>query len=133
MPELPTCRPRISSAGSGWASWGSASVAASLGCWRFAIRWLRQLPFYGSAPPLDEIPNMSIPVLGIYAGEGQRIGAGVPGLEAALKVNNKTYRFQTFAGANHAFFNDTGRRYHPEAAGGAWRETLAWFETHLMS
>ena len=50
-----------------------------------------------------------------------------------MKVNNKTYRFQTFAGANHAFFNDTGRRYHPEAAGGAWRETLAWFETHLMS
>ena len=76
---------------------------------------------------------MNILVLGIYAGEDQGIGAGVPDLEAALKVNNKTCRFQTFAGANHAFFNDTGRRYHPEAAGGVWRETLAWFETHLMS
>lgn len=111
-------------------------------CFGGSITWLlavrnpevkAAMPFYGSAPPLDEIPNMSIPVLGIYAGEGQRIGAGVPDLEAARKVNNKTYRFQTFAGANHAFFNDTGRRYHPEAAGGAWRETLAWFETHLMS
>ena len=75
---------------------------------------------------------MNIPVLGIYAGEGQLIGAGVPDLEAALKVNNKTYRFQTFARANYASFNDTGRRYHPEATGGVWRETLAWFETHLM-
>ena len=111
-------------------------------CFGGSITWLlavrnpevkAAMPFYGSAPPLDEIPNMNIPVLGIYAGEGQRIGAGVPDLEADLKVNNKTCRFQTFARVNHAFFNDTGRRYHPEAAGGAWRETLAWFETHLMS
>ena len=99
-------------------------------CFGGSITWLlavrnpevkAAMPFYGSPPPLDEIPNMSIPVLGIYAGEGQVIGAGVPNLEAALKVTNKTYRFQTFAGANHAFFNDTGRRYHPEAAGGVWR------------
>jgi len=54
-------------------------------------------------------------------------------LEAALKGLGKTYKFRTFEGANHAFFNDTGGRYHPEAAGGAWRETLAWFETYLMS
>ena len=78
-------------------------------CFGGSITWLlavrnpevkAAMPFYGSAPPLDEIPNMNIPVLGIYAGEGQRIGAGVPDLEADLKVNNKTYRFQTFAGAN---------------------------------
>ena len=90
------------------------------------------VPFYGSAPPLEEVPNLNIPVLGIYAAEDNRINAGVPDLEAALKANSKTYKFRTFAGANHAFFNDTGRRYHPEAAAGAWRETLAWFEQHLM-
>ena len=91
------------------------------------------VPFYGSAPPLEEVANLNIPVLGIYGAEDNRINAGVPDLEAALKGLGKTYKFRTFAGANHAFFNDTGRRYHPEAAGGAWRETLAWFETHLMS
>ena len=111
-------------------------------CFGGSITWLlavrnpeiqAAVPFYGSAPPLEEVPNMNIPVLGIYAAEDNRINAGVPDLEAALKANSKTYKFRTFAGANHAFFNDTGRRYHPEAAGGAWQETLAWFETHLMS
>ena len=111
-------------------------------CFGGSITWLlavrnpeikAAVPFYGGAPPLDEVPNLNIPVLGIYAGEDKRIGAGVSDLEAALKANNKNYKFRTFPGANHAFFNDTGRRYHPEAAGGAWRETLAWFEEHLMS
>ena len=59
-------------------------------CFGGSITWLlavrnpevkAAMHFYGSAPPLDEIPNMSIPVLGIYAGEGQRIDAGVPDLE----------------------------------------------------
>ena len=111
-------------------------------CFGGSITWLlavrnpeikAAVPFYGSAPPLEEVPNMNIPVLGIFGSEDNRINAGVPDLEAALKANNKTYKFRTFEGANHAFFNDTGRRYHPEAAGGAWRETLAWFETHLKS
>ena len=110
-------------------------------CFGGSITWLlavrnpqirAAVPFYGGAPPLEEVPNLNIPVLGIYAAEDNRINAGVPDLEAALKGLGKTYKFRTFAGANHAFFNDTGRRYHPEAAGGAWRETLAWFEEHLM-
>ena len=91
------------------------------------------VPFYGSSPPLEEVPNLQVPVLGIYAGEDNRINQGVPDLEAALKREGKTYKFVTFPGANHAFFNDTGRRYHPQAAKDAWKETLAWFETHLMN
>ena len=90
------------------------------------------VPFYGSAPPLEEVPNLQVPVLGIYAGSDARINAGVPGLEAALKAEGKKYKFVTFPGANHAFFNDTGSRYHPQAAGEAWLETLDWFEEHLM-
>ena len=87
---------------------------------------------YRCAPPLEEVPNLKIPVLGIYTAEDGRNNAGVPDLEVSLKGLGKTYKFRTFSGANHAFLNDTGRRYHPEAAGGAWRETLAWFEEHLM-
>lgn len=90
------------------------------------------VPFYGSAPPLDEVPNLSAPVLGIYAGEDNRINAGVPDLEAALTEHQKDYRFITYPGADHAFFNDTGQRYRPEAAAMAWSQTLGWFEEHLM-
>ena len=111
-------------------------------CFGGSITWLlavrnpeikAAVSFYGGAPPLEEVRNINIPVLGIYAAEDNRINAGVPDLEAELKAQSKTYKFRTFAGANHAFFNDTSRRYHPEAAGGAWRETLTWFEDHLMS
>lgn len=110
-------------------------------CFGGAITWLMAVgnpelraavPFYGSAPPLETVPGLQVPVLGIYAGEDTRIGAGVPDLEAALKAEGKDYKFVTYAGANHAFFNDTGSRYHPQAAGQAWIETLDWFEDHLM-
>ena len=69
-------------------------------------------PFYGSAPPLDEVANLRAPVLGIYAGEDNRINSGVPELEAALRQDGKDYRVVTYSGAGHAFFNDTGQRYH---------------------
>jgi dienelactone hydrolase len=82
-------------------------------------------------PPLGEVPNLNIPVLGIYGGDDQRINEGVPALEAALKEHNKNYKFITYPGAGHAFFNDTGSRYNPQAAGEAWRELLAWFQTNL--
>ena len=111
-------------------------------CFGGSIVWLMAVgnpglraavPFYGSAPPLDEVPDLQVPVLGIYAAQDARINAGVPDLEAALEANGKSYKFVTYPGANHAFFNDTGSRYHPQAAGEAWLETLAWFEDHLMN
>ena len=89
------------------------------------------VPFYGGAPPLEQIPNLQVPVLGIYGANDDRINAGVPDLEAALKREGKTYKFNTYADSGHAFFNDTGRRYNPQAAGEAWQETLGWFEQYL--
>jgi carboxymethylenebutenolidase len=89
------------------------------------------VPFYGSRPPLEEVPNLRAAVLGIYGGEDRFINPGVPELEAALKQHNKSYRLITYPGAGHAFFNDTGRSYHPEAAAAAWRETLRWLDLHL--
>ncbi len=88
-------------------------------------------PFYGSSPPLEEVSNLRAAVLGIYAGDDDRINGGVPDLEAALKQHDKEYKFVTYPGTRHAFFNDTGGRYHAEAAGAAWTETLAWMEQRL--
>ena len=111
-------------------------------CFGGGLTWLMSVrnseiaaavPFYGSAPPLDEVPNLNAPVLGIYGGDDQRINSGVPELEAALQQNGKVYRVITYPGAGHAFFNDTGQRYHQEAATAAWQETLGWFDEHLKS
>ena len=43
------------------------------------------VPFYGSDPPLEEVTDLKIPVLRIYARNDIRIGEGVPALEAALR------------------------------------------------
>ena len=91
------------------------------------------VPYYGSAPPLDEVPNLNAPVLGIYAADDDRINSGVPGLEAALQEHGKAYQVISYPGTRHAFFNDTGQRYHQEAAAAAWQETLGWFDQHLKS
>ena len=111
-------------------------------CFGGGLTWLMSVrnaevaaavPFYGSAPPLDEIPNLRVPVLGIYAGDDDRINSGLPDLEAALRQNDKTYQVISYPGTGHAFFNDTGQRYHQEAATAAWQETLGWFDKHLKS
>jgi carboxymethylenebutenolidase len=45
--------------------------------------------------------------------------------------NNKIYEKIIYENADHAFHNDTGSRYHPEAAKDAWEHMLAWFEQYV--
>jgi carboxymethylenebutenolidase len=40
----------------------------------------------------------------------------VPALVEATKKYNKYFEYKIYPGAAHAFFNDTGANYHPEAA-----------------
>jgi len=104
--------------------------------WLMAVRnpeIAAAVPFYGSAPPLDEVPNLNVPVLGIYAGNDTRIGEGIPGLEAALTQQNKQYQLISYPGAEHGFFNDTGTRYHREAADQAWTAALGLLGEHLKN
>ncbi|MBM3943341.1 MAG: dienelactone hydrolase family protein [SAR202 cluster bacterium] len=109
-------------------------------CFGGGISWLlavrnpgirAAVPFYGSAPPIAEVPGMKAAVLGIYAGNDNRINAGVPDLEAALKQNQKTYELMTYPGVDHAFFNDTKTQYNAAAAGQAWTKAMAWLDQHL--
>lgn len=102
--------------------------------WRMATK--RQdlkaaVPFYGPNPPLEDVPNIKAAVLGIYGSEDTRITGQVPALEEALKQAGVTYEIKIYEGAQHAFHNDTGQRYHPEAAQDAWQRTLDWFGKHL--
>jgi carboxymethylenebutenolidase len=89
------------------------------------------VPFYGPHPPVDEVPNIQAAVLGIYAGNDQRINQGIPAIEEAMLANGKTYEKQVYPNTEHAFHNDTGSRYAPEAARDAWARTLAWFERYV--
>ena len=91
--------------------------------------------YYGVHPDVHpDLANLQAPVLGFFAEKDSFVTPEVARkLESSLKAAGKEAEIHIYEGADHAFFNDTGRSYHPEAAGGAWRETLAWFETYLMS
>jgi len=89
------------------------------------------VPFYGPPPPVDEVPNIQAPVLAIYGGLDGRITGTIPAIEQAMQANNKVYEKLIYPNADHAFNNDSGSRYNPEAARDAWNQTLAWFEKYL--
>ena len=113
--------------GTGWC-WGGGQA------WRLATKEPKMnavVAFYGPNPPLEDVPNIQAAVLGIYGEEDRRITDQEPELEEALADANKTYEMRVFPGANHAFFNDTGERFNPEAARDAWSYTLYWFDKYL--
>ncbi len=89
------------------------------------------VPFYGPNPPLDHVPRIRAAVLAIYAERDQRINQGIPALRQALAQAGVVHEIVIYPGADHAFFNDTGSRYHPEAARQAWERTLDWFQRYL--
>ena len=71
------------------------------------------------------------PLLLHYAGLDQRIDAGIPAYEAALKAANKRYTIYVYPNVNHAFNNDTSNRYDKPAADLAWSRTIAFFKANL--
>jgi carboxymethylenebutenolidase len=89
------------------------------------------VPFYGGQPPIEDVPRIKAPLLLHYAGQDERVNAGWPAYEAALKENGVTYTAYVYEGTNHGFHNDTTPRYDEEAATLAWERTLAFFDEHL--
>jgi carboxymethylenebutenolidase len=89
------------------------------------------VPFYGSQPPATDVPRIKAPLLLHYGGLDERINAGWPAYEDALKANRVTYTAYVYENANHGFHNDTTPRYDKAAAALAWDRTLEFFNRHL--
>jgi len=89
------------------------------------------VPFYGPAPENPDFSHAKAAVLAIYGEQDERVNASRDRAETALKAAGLTYQIRTFAGAGHAFFNDTGPRYNAEAAQQAYRQVLDWYAQHL--
>ena len=104
--------------------------------WQVAVHMpelLAASPYYGPHPLPADVPNVQAAILAIYGGNDNRINSGIPAIEEAMQANNKIYEKIIYPGADHAFHNDTGSRYNPEAAQDAWGRTLAWFEQYVRN
>jgi carboxymethylenebutenolidase len=91
------------------------------------------VPFYGRQPAPEDVSKIKASLLIHYAGEDERINAGIPAFEAALKDASVNYEIFMYEGAKHAFFNDTSPRYHEEASKLAWELTIAFFKEKLKT
>jgi carboxymethylenebutenolidase len=89
------------------------------------------VPFYGSAPNLEDVPKIKAAMLIQSAETDERINASWPGYEEALKKANVKYERFQYPGTQHGFNNDTTPRYDEKSAKLAWERTIAHFNKYL--
>jgi carboxymethylenebutenolidase len=89
------------------------------------------VPFYGNQPSAEDTARIKSPLLIHYAENDDRINAGWPPYEAALKANNVPHTMYKYPGTQHGFNNDTTPRYDEAAAKLAWQRTLEFFNKNL--
>jgi carboxymethylenebutenolidase len=87
--------------------------------------------FYGNQPPAEDVARIKAPLLIHYAEKDERINAGIPAFESALKANRIKYELFIYPGTQHGFNNDTTPRYDKAAAMLAWQRTMIFFNKNL--
>lgn len=109
--------------------WGGAmanSLAVNIPSLKAAVA------FYGRPPATTDVGKIKAAVQLHYASLDERVNAGIPAYEAALKENKVNYEMHMYEGVNHAFHNDTaGARYNEAAAKLAWKRSMEFFDKHV--
>ncbi len=91
------------------------------------------VPFYGAAPPVEEVPKIKAALLLHLAETDPNINGQWPAYEAALKANGVNYEAYVYPGTYHGFHNDTTPRYDEAAAKLAWQRTIEFLNKTLKS
>lgn len=88
--------------------------------------------YYGPSPDTTELSRVKVPVLGLYAGDDQRINARIPATDTIMRRLGKSYDVHFFEGAGHGFLRaQEGREANRVAAERAWPLTVAFFRNYL--
>jgi carboxymethylenebutenolidase len=88
--------------------------------------------YYGAQPKAEDVSKIKASVMLHYGGLDERINAGIPAYEAALKQNHVDYQIFIYEDVNHAFNNDTSpTRYNEAAAKLAWQRSIGLFKNKL--
>jgi carboxymethylenebutenolidase len=89
--------------------------------------------YYGGSPPTDQLQRISAPVLGLYAGDDERVNATVPPADAEMRRLGRPYDVHMFDGAGHGFLRQQDGRdgANMAATRGAWPLTVRFFRQHL--
>jgi carboxymethylenebutenolidase len=115
----------------GWCMGGSLAIAAAAANPQTGAA----VAFYGMPRSLDTLQSIRCPVLGLYGEHDHGISLEmVHAFDAELEKNEILHEVHIYAGAEHAFFNDSRPHiYNAPAAQDAWQRTLDWFRIHLST
>ena len=89
------------------------------------------VPFYGAAPSADRIPDIEGAVLAVYGQHDPSLIDALPDVRERMTAAGVDFETVVYPEAEHAFFNDGGRRYRAGEAADAWQRTLVFFEEQL--
>jgi len=125
--KLPSAAQRYGIVGFCWG--GSASFLHSV----MAPGVDAAVVYYGGAPAAEQIADVHAPVLGLYGGADNRINAGIPAADSAMKRFGKSYEYHIFDNAGHGFLRQQAERdgANLTATRQAWPRTVAFFRQHL--
>jgi carboxymethylenebutenolidase len=121
----PDCDGNVGVVGFCFGGWISNMMAVRIPDLKAAV------PYYGGQPEAADVAQIQAPLLVIYAALDERVNAGWPAYEAALKANGKDYTMINYPGVNHGFHNYSTPRYDEPAAKAAWEKTIAFFTEKL--
>ena len=122
----PECTGKIGVVGFCFGGWISNMMAVRIPELSAAV------PFYGGQPSEADVPKIKALLMLHYAALDERVNAGWPAYETALKKHKKEYKAFMYPDVHHGFHNDTTPRYNEEAAKLAWQRTIEFFKEKLM-
>jgi carboxymethylenebutenolidase len=126
LPTRKDCNGKFGCVGFCWGGGMANSLAVNVASLKAAVA------FYGRQPAAEEVPKIKAALQLHYGALDERVNAGIPAFEEALKKNNIIYELYLYEGANHAFHNDTApTRYNEAAAKLAWQRTIDFFGKYL--
>ena len=90
------------------------------------------VPFYGIAPPAEDVGRIQAPMMIQYAEDDPRVNASQEEYRKALEANKINFVMHTYEGTRHGFHNNSTPRYNEAQAEIAWKRTVDFFKEHLL-